>query len=394
MMVQLIVDSLWQGALVVVFAALVTVMLPKRSAATRYAVWFVALLALPIVPILTLWHPAPTPAIALPAADGMTMATALFTAKAAHAGTTIAIVWLCGFAFSLTRLAISYARIRTIVRRATAVPKLGNDVLLSNEVTIPIAVGVVSPRIVMPADLVQTLDPVDLEIILRHERAHIRRGDVAGNFVQRLIESALFFNPWVFIVGRQLIVEREAACDDRAIYSTNYSNRYATCLAQLACGVRRSRTPLLTPSAIGPRHLIVDRIARLLNGKVPQVRINYFVLGASAALFIALGLALGTPRVVSATTSTAGTKCNHPASVVTPAVPAIPTSFHANGYATALVSLDQNGNVLGVKIAHSSGYAVLDNATRTAALKSTYAPAVKQCKPVAGQYLFKVKARP
>lgn len=397
MIEQLLLDTLWQGAVIVACAAGVTAMLPQRNASTRYAVWFVALLALPLVPLLTTWHPVPLPSS--PVAR-VSMATTVITARSAvHGINLIALLWLCGFAWSLLRLGISFARIRRIVNDATPAPHLGSYVMLSRDVTVPIAAGIFSPAIVVPQHLAETLDPVDLELIVRHERAHLKRGDVAGNLIQRLLESMLFFNPWAYVVGRRLVVEREAACDDWAVATTGHSDRYALCLAQLARDVRRSHTPILTPSAIGPKNLIVGRIARLLNGKVAQLKINYFVLGTSVAIFAALAFALQTPKSVAATnlaaTTAATQSCNREATVTNPAPPDIPQgSYRGTVVATALVTIAPDGQVTGAKIAQSSGYPGVDNATIAAATHSTYSAAISNCKPVAGQYLFKVRATP
>jgi beta-lactamase regulating signal transducer with metallopeptidase domain len=402
-----LLNGLWQGALVVAIAALVTLRIPQRHAATRHAVWFTALLALALLPIVSLWHPAPILAPLPPPVEHTAAETSLVTAKAASAsGSWLVPIWIAGVTFCLVRLVLSSARINRIVRNATPAPKFGIGVMISNDVAMPVAAGFFAPAIVIPADLATTLDPADLESIVQHERAHIRRGDIGANMVQRLIEAALFFNPWVYMIGRQLVRERESACDDWAVQAIGEPDRYASCLAQLAQGMQRSRPPLLTPSAIGSRRMLVGRIARLLNGKATQLKVNYFVLGVSVVAFGTLtallqtsnGLpSIGNDVAVAASTCASRDVLHRGADVkiLNAAMPNISKSaYRANVWANALVTVGPDGRPLTVKIVKSSGSASIDRATVNAAMASTYAPAMVNCKPTTGQYLFHVVTGP
>ncbi len=398
-----LLDGLWQGAFVTAIAAVVTALVPQRHAATRYAVWFAALLALAIVPFAALWHAAPAFG-PLPAPVERTAAvTSVATAKAASAsGTWLVLLWLAGVALFLARLGLSYLRIHRIVRAATPAPQFGAGVLLSHDLSVPIAAGFFSPVVVVPAGLAESLDRADLDAILRHERAHIRRMDVAGNLVQRLIEACLFFNPWVYVIGRQLVKEREAACDDWAVVASNEPDRYASCLTRLAQGAGRPKLPLLTPSAIGSRRMLVGRIARLLNGKATQLKTNYLTLGASVAAFALLAVLLQTSNGMAATgdavattstsASTLPANCYHDVKVLDPTEPDIAKADYVpNVSANALVTISPEGKPLSAKIVQSSGHAGIDQATIKAAMTSTYSPEVKDCKAVLGTYLFHVE---
>jgi beta-lactamase regulating signal transducer with metallopeptidase domain len=398
-----LLNGLWQGALIAAIAALTTLLVPQRHAATRYAVWFSALLALAILPIASLWHPAPAFATLPNPIAHTSAATSLVTAKAASAsGSWLMLVWLAGVAFCLVRLALSYARINRIVRDATPAPDLGTRVMTSDAIVIPIAARFFAPLVIIPTRLVATLERGDLEAIVRHERAHIRRMDVLGNFIQRLVEACLFFNPWAYLIGRQLIKERESACDDWAVHASGEPDRYASCLAQLAHGANGSRAPMLTPSAIGSRRMLVGRIARLLNGKVTQLKVNYFVLGASVLMFVILAFALQTPnglasisKAVAVSNPTACVHSGADVKVRSAAMPDIPKEmYRPNVSAYALVTVGPDGHPVKARIVTSSGSAGIDRATVNAAMASTYSPEINLCKAVTGQYLFHVATGP
>lgn len=391
----ILLTGLWQGALITIVAALITKLLPQRHAATRYAVWFSALLALAIIPFATLWHP--TQPIETPIAS-TAIVTATVTAKAATAsGGWLQAIWAIGVAFCLGRLALSHHRIGRIVRNATVAPELGDRVLISDELAVPIAAGLFRPAIIIPTHLVTTLERIDLESIVRHERAHIARLDILGNLVQRVIEACLFFNPWVYVIGRQLVTEREAACDDWAVYASGAPDRYASCLAHVAQSVRGGHPPLLTPSAIGSKRMLFVRIARLLNGKATQLKVNYLALASSVLSFAALATLIQAPPVV-ASPQTSAANCNRFAAVTAPAAPVFPDSarskLSAPVSAVVNVTVAADGTAVGATITKSSKIDAIDNAAIKAALSSTYSPEMRNCKAVSGHYLFRAEFNP
>ena len=398
-MIEALLNSLWQGAFIVAVAAGVTTFVPQRHAATRYTVWFAALVALAILPITSLISFGDAD-VAIPSSvvQTTTVASHVTQSAAINTGLWLFLAWLAGTMLCAGRLALSYRRIFEIVRTSSAQPQLGRDVYTSTMVSIPIAAGIVRPVVIVPRDLAGTLEPVDLESVIAHERAHIRRGDILGNLIQRLFEAALFFNPWVYVIGRQLVKEREAACDDWAVETVSDPDRYATCLARIAQRAPRLHTPLLTPSAIGSGRMLVARIARLLNGKASQVKPNYLVLAAAVALFALLGFAFQTPRSVASTTpNPLDKKCYADPQALTPAPPEIPDAVamaHPNVTALALVEVSASGQPTNAKIVKSSGNSVIDAATISAATKSTYSPAMRDCKKTKGQYLFRVEVSP
>lgn len=396
---DVLLAGLWQGALITAVSAALTLFVSRRNAATRHAMWFSALIALAILPLLVLWHPAPV--LPLPIATTVVVASAVTGRAAIAGGLVLFVLWLTGVAWCALRLGISFIRIARIVRKATPAPHLGPEVHLTDELAMPIATGMVRGRILIPVSLAQALEPDELRAIVAHERAHILRRDIAANFVQRCIEALLFFNPWVYVIGSAIVREREAACDDRAIAGGAVAERYASCLARLARDPRLPRTPLLTPSAIGGRRTLVARIARLLNGKAMQLKVNYFAVTGAIVAFAFLAVALQAPNAIAIASPPAQAtinghfppNCYHDASVLNPAAPNISRGdYRPNVWANALVTVSSTGAVVSVKIVKSSGSAGIDRATIDAATRSTYRPAMNGCNnAVTGQYLFHVQ---
>jgi len=418
-MITFVVNSLWQGLVAVAITALLLRLVPPRDAATRYAAWLLTLAALVAIPALTVWtHFGSQLAAAVERHAGSVAAGATFslsfagtlTSGAADANLerVLAGLWIAGAAVGMARLAISFSRIVRLVSRATPNSIVeGVPVLISTDLTIPIATGLWSPAIVLPAELVDALDPADLRCTIEHELAHIRRGDVAVNALQRIVEALFFWNPWVQIAGRRLSAERESACDDRAALRIGETREYALCLAALGRRIAERSAPLLTPGAFGSRNSLVARIERLMaDGSPATAHINYLAIGGVFMIFAALTLvfqalvptpANAAPVPSLPVTNVVAATCANPnvdAAVVNPAAPKVPVKITHAVSAEVAVTIAPNGDVSGTKIFKSSGNGDIDKAVVAAASKSTYSPKIVNCVAVQGTYLFKAQFAP
>lgn len=97
----------------------------------------------------------------------------------------------------------------------------------------PFVVGVVRAVIVVPASALTALSPAQIEAVLAHELAHVRRADFLWNILQTIIETLFFFHPAVWWIGRRLRAERELCCDDMALAACGDPVTYATALVAL-----------------------------------------------------------------------------------------------------------------------------------------------------------------
>ena len=162
MIPRVLFDGLWEGAAVIAIASLVNRYVPQRNATTRYAVWFATLLALLVVPVLTVLSNAGALLLAVvqphAAVAEHAWKISLFPAQPLVHGATgffapalrwIPVVWLLGAAVCLARLGASLVRIGRIRKGATPSQAAG-DVLISADVAIPIAVGFRKPAIIIP----------------------------------------------------------------------------------------------------------------------------------------------------------------------------------------------------------------------------------------------------
>jgi beta-lactamase regulating signal transducer with metallopeptidase domain len=335
--VHALLHTLWLGGLVA--GGLYFVLRGKANPVTRYRWCVSALLAVVLGGIiawaLLAWRPNPlqpmtvavTPAaVAPPAGKGYVVSplpTAAATPRprdAARAGLWtpwLALSWLGGLAAMLARAGALVAEAEALRQRSRplaneavlhlieeAQRKLGLvrrvRVVVTEQLTSPAVMGWLTPVLILPISLVTTLPMGDIQLILLHELAHIRRGDYLVNLCQLLAESLLFFNPAVWWISRQIRQEREACCDAMAIALAGDPVQYARTLAQVA-GAALAAAP-----AFGDRRhpsSLKDRIQRLLvPGYRPAWRPTWSAL--LAAFFVGGGLlflsALGTRVTVAA----------------------------------------------------------------------------------------------
>ncbi|MDB5354175.1 MAG: blaR1 8 [Phycisphaerales bacterium] len=104
-------------------------------------------------------------------------------------------------------------------------------------VATPVVIGTLRPVILLPLALATELSAAQVEAILAHELAHIRRYDHVVNVLQGLIEAFLFFHPAVWLVSARLREERENCCDDAVLAAGGDAHAYAealVCVAELA----------------------------------------------------------------------------------------------------------------------------------------------------------------
>ncbi len=127
-------------------------------------------------------------------------------------------------------------------------------------VEVPTLIGWLRPTILVPASVLTGLSPEQLEAILAHELAHVRRYDYLANLFQTVIETILFYHPAVWWISRKLREERENCCDDIAVQVMADKLVYASALARLE---ERRGVPLALTASGGS---LVQRIRRIVGG--------------------------------------------------------------------------------------------------------------------------------
>jgi beta-lactamase regulating signal transducer with metallopeptidase domain len=139
---------------------------------------------------------------------------------------------------------------------------------LSERVSGPLTIGMWRALVLLPVSAVTSLSPDQLEVVLAHELAHVRRADYLWNVVQTVVETLFFFHPAVWWIGRNLRQQRELCCDDIALESCSDPVIYASALLRLE-EERRTRLHLAMALDGHQSHSgLRQRIGRML-GEAP-----------------------------------------------------------------------------------------------------------------------------
>ena len=316
-LVGLLGQSSVELALLTALVLMANRLLPLQSPALRHFIWVLVLLkpvvALAISSPWTLFAPMDSisqpqfsvlydvPSFASVEVSNMVAVANVGSASLLTAG-WLAAVWIAGVALLLVRILLGYG-VMSNLRRHVRVHSTGNlfnvlqqarcalpvnayinvvSVATSDIIRSPVVMGIFRPLIVLPAELLGKLRADELELVLMHELAHVRRLDNLTLLLQRLVTAALFFHPAVWLCGRMLQREAEQACDDLVVNATGRSEVYACGLASVAELAHlkshlKRRIPMMNVFAAAESDL-PQRIRRSLHGGASRMRTRSRVL--------------------------------------------------------------------------------------------------------------------
>ena len=167
------------------------------------------------------------------------------------------------------------------------------------QVAVPSIIGILRPVILLPASLATGLQPDEIQAIVIHELAHLRRYDPLVHLFQRIAESLLFFHPVVWFISRRVSIEREICCDDAVVASGWKPVDYANALVNMAelCAVNgsghiASRATMLAATGNSPSQF-KRRVLRLLGrGEESNLRLTRTASMAVLVTVVAVALVL------------------------------------------------------------------------------------------------------
>jgi beta-lactamase regulating signal transducer with metallopeptidase domain len=303
---------LWQGILVAALYAIARTLAGDRLAARgRYAIACASLLTMAVAPALTYWRLGNS-AQAAPIGDLADWSIRQLAPGGAHspvidpwqqAMPAIVMAWFAGAAVCSFRLLIGFL-FAAAVRRSGRAPAFTEwqqsldrlikrmhisrkvQLLATDRVDSPSVIGWLRPVILAPVGMLCGLAPEQVEALLAHELAHVRRHDYLVNVLQGIAESLLFYHPAVWWISNQIRVEREHCCDDLAVAASGDALVYARALAEL-----ESIRPALFKAALSANDgSLLRRIRRLTNpvaARRPAGWVAAWPLGALLLLGIA-----------------------------------------------------------------------------------------------------------
>lgn len=213
----------------------------------------------------------------------------------------LGILWTVGFAFLSLQAYRAFATTRWLATQGLDTPSADWTTrferliqrsrtharvryIISEHVSGPMTLGALRPLVLVPVGFLTALPPAQVEAILLHELAHIRRHDFLFGLIQTAIRTALYFNPAVIMISRQIDEDREKACDDIAVRISGNPGDLVRGLAALRLG---HQAPAMVMAADGGP--LLTRLNRLMGR--PVIRQTSSRLSAAAVSALLLGTA-------------------------------------------------------------------------------------------------------
>jgi len=270
-----ILNSLPEGILIAAFVWLLLRLLPRQNSRTRFAVWFLALIAVALLPFAGGsggWH----------SAVAMGRGGEPFLMLSSDWAFALFIGWTLVTCFALLRLAIGVWQVQRLRKSCAtinpaelepAIAKVVGDFAMSHsvtmatseQVTVPASLGFLKPTIVLPHWALRELAPQELNTILIHEFAHVERRDGWTNLLQKLVRAIFCFHPAVWWIESRLSLEREMACDDYVLAHTHDPRSYAKCLLAVLERNFARRGWAMAQAAVHRAHEATLRLTQILD---------------------------------------------------------------------------------------------------------------------------------
>jgi bla regulator protein blaR1 len=325
-------NHLWQSTAFAVLAGLLTLILKKNQARTRYWIWLAALVKF-LVPFSLLIglggllpRPQDAPVTTPKAYAAMDTMSEPFAAEALPVIPThiarskeyrmpeaVASVWFCGLVVVLAMWWMRWRRVAAVVGEATeadaarellVLRRLERDagmrpvrLLLSRSSMEPGVFGALSPVLLWPEGISARLSDEHTEAILAHELCHVRRRDNLFAMAQMVVETVFWFYPLVWWIGTRMMEERERACDEEVLGQGRSAEIYAESILKICEFCLES--PLVCVSGITGADLkrrIVQIMSRHFGRKLSLGK--KVILATAGLMAIAGPIAFGVVRVI------------------------------------------------------------------------------------------------
>ena len=266
-----ILHSLWQFSLIAIILSILLWVLPSRKANFRYAILLFSLIGTIVISGFTITKfisdKSITNDLSIGNTDGLEIELLPSPEATPYSGLLssswseiipqlesltpyLSIGWIIGVLFSLLYMLFGMLRLRVLSKKGTSTiseewakrfqilqTKMGVNrkvqLLLSDLVQGPITFKCFKPVILLPASLMSGLTVPQIEALILHELAHIRRYDFIVNIFQEFVETLFFYHPAVWWISKKIREEREHCCDDLVLGTQNDPFVYADALTQV-----------------------------------------------------------------------------------------------------------------------------------------------------------------
>ncbi|MCJ8210668.1 M48 family metalloprotease [Mucilaginibacter sp. RS28] len=320
-----IIHSLWQVLLIYLVVRLLLADLIKFSAAVKHHISLGAMFTACLWFIYTLfdeasaysWHftaHAPTVAQHLPLIEVLKKAAATDDSRYEvildRYLPYISIAYVTGLLFQSLKLIFAWLQIRQVkrtsrqdtfwqerIQQLSALLNIKKLVAISitDKIDVPCIIGYLKPVILIPISLTTYLSVKEVEAILLHELAHVKRNDYLINLLQQVVMVILFFNPFIYLINRLINREREHSCDDMVV-NQSAPLIYAQALLKIEQNNHQQWQLALAADGKNKFHLF-NRIERIMKTKRPTPNVKHIVMALSILTITAISVSWFSPAI-------------------------------------------------------------------------------------------------
>ncbi|MBS4059299.1 MAG: M48 family metalloprotease [Bacteroidetes bacterium] len=265
-----LLHSLWQAALVALIVLGLLRLFQNGSATSRYFIAFTGLAAMALLPVITfigIYQPTERIMLSDHSQEAATLANVIYVLADSQLGIEsvfdkIAVLltllapkvfwfWIIGMTLMAIRMSGGYFLTyklknsgllpvsgdwETRLQKLASMLHIHKKIKLfeSSKADVPMVIGFLKPVILIPVGTISRIPFDQLEMILAHELAHIKRADFLVNLLQSVVETIMFFNPFIWWISGIIRQERENICDDLALQTSGKRISLAKALATLS----------------------------------------------------------------------------------------------------------------------------------------------------------------
>lgn len=322
-----LLHSIWQGVLVFCSLKLIIKAIPTSRSSLRYNISLIALGSIILWTGITLydqWKNASfttTNSVTFNNAEIQLQSTdvnsSLLQQLLLYIDTnlnTIVQIYIVGVLLLLARMAYNIHTLKRIknsppshikeqyqelLNKCLAQLNIRSKVLLniSDKINVPMVIGTLKPMILLPLASINNLTVAQVETVILHELAHVKRYDYLVNIIQVVIETLLFYNPFIWLISKQIRAEREFCCDDMVTYNTNAKVQYAQALAQLS--ELQSSNKLSVAATGSNKHKLLNRIKRIVEMKKTPINKTQFTFVTIVVTALMLTVTMFSPNLLA-----------------------------------------------------------------------------------------------
>jgi bla regulator protein BlaR1 len=190
--------------------------------------------------------------------------------------TALVIIWFIGSLWRSLMVFGSFLRTRKLIKNCKPIEQqnirdlVANaniEIFTSKQINSPMVVGLASQKIILPENIMQQLSSAQLAPIVLHELAHIQRNDIWFSHFQEFIAVVFWWSPVIRLLNNKIHIDRELACDLRAVKQLNNNKQYAQSLIDCAKLMITQQRSVLAMGLFSQKKELNNRVTTVLNSK-------------------------------------------------------------------------------------------------------------------------------